>query len=169
LPLEIPARQQELVSVADVGHAAGRSFHGGQGHRLTLVSVQPQGRNWTLRFRLSGPRGWSYSSDTHAFELVDARGRVVRFPALRLASRPLFEPRPEDVAWLAAAPQAPSLLQLPWLALALHDPGDSRRQWFGTLSRLSPFPLEAPVSLRLYRFERLWTELPFELRDLPTP
>ena len=102
-------------------------------------------------------------------ELTDARGRSAHFNNVSLTQWPLREPQPEDLAWLTAAPQAPSLPWLPWTALALQPARQGRMEWRGKLQLAAPAAFEEPVQLRFYRFDRLKTEVPFELRDVPLP
>jgi hypothetical protein len=169
LPVEVMVRPQGLVTVPDLGQAQGKIYRGGQGHQLHVESVQSNGNLWTVNVRLSGPPGWRYNANQHGLELIDAHGRVLRLPYLWLQESPLHWPQPEDLAWLMAAPLAPSLLQVPWPTLARQRFGEQRLEWRGTLQRFSPVMLASPVRLRLYRYDHLKAELPFELRDVPLP
>jgi WD40 repeat protein len=169
LPVEIASRQRELIAVPDLAKAKGRTFRGERGHRLTVQNVQRTGTTLTLLLRLSGPPGWNYNANSQRLELIDAEGRHIHLRPSWLVRTP-----PEllagDAAWLAAAPLAPSLSNLPWPVLALHGVSSSRRmEWYGPVNCFAPEPLAGPIQLRFYQFERLKTEVPFELRDVPLP
>jgi WD40 repeat protein len=180
LPVTVAARSQALVTVADLGRAQGRSFRGApsplplspggrgvgvRGYELRVATVQRRGDQWEVRVQLTGPPGWHFDSHRYALELAGARG-----PFLRFDTRPLKpEPRPEDLAWLAVASQAPTLLGMPWPALALQRTGLARLRWTGTVQLSTPVRLDAPVQLRFSHFDRLRVELPFELHEMPLP
>jgi WD40 repeat protein/serine/threonine protein kinase len=167
-PMEIMVRRQDLVTVPDLAACVGRTFGGAQGHRLTVVSLQPAGTFYRLGLRLTGPPGWRYFDHLYGVELADARGDTLAALNPALVQSAARDPRAEDLAWLAASPQAPSLLGVPWPALALARPGRERLQWSGLVQVLSPAPF-TPVQLRFFRFERLKVEVPFELHDVPLP
>jgi len=169
LPVEVIARQQDLVTVPDLARAAGQTFWGPQGHRLTVDQVQQNAQFWTVQVRLLDPPGWRQDPNQHGVELSDARGHSVDLSQQGLRRFQLREPQPEDLAWLTAAPQSASLLQVPWPALARQRPFQERTEGRGTLRGFTPIALEGKVSLRFYRFERLRTEVPFELHDVPLP
>jgi hypothetical protein len=169
LPVEVIARPRELVTVPDVNKAQGKSYRGGEGHQLHIESVRSANSFWNLDVRLSGPPGWQYDPNTYGLELIDAHDRVIRFRYAQFQPFQRQRPQPEDLAWLTAAPLAPSLLQVPWTALAQLRVGGQRMEWRGWVQQYSRQKLDAPVRLRLYRFERLKGELPFEFHDLPLP
>jgi WD40 repeat protein len=169
LPVEIMVRRQDLVTVPNLATDIGRTFRGEQGHRLTVEGMQSVGGPYLhLDLRLIGPPGWHYDGNLHGVELVYARGETLSSPHAALSYSRARQPQPEDLAWLAASPQAPSLLGVPWPALAVAPPGQERLEWRGTVRVFNPLP-SAPVQLRFYRFERLKVDLPFELHDVPLP
>jgi hypothetical protein len=86
-----------------------------------------------------------------------------------LAPAPVRGLQPEDLAWLASDPLAPGPAAVPWPALAWQRARAEWAEWSGTLHFLPPPQFEGPVQLRLYRFDRLQAELPFELHDVPLP
>jgi WD40 repeat protein len=163
LPVEVMVRRQELAAVPDLARAEGHTFRGEQGHRVTLTSVRRSGNQWTLECRISGPPGFRYDANHYGLEMIDARGRLARFNP-RLQAEAALPPLAENLLWLAPAPPA-----LPWPALALHAAGPNRVEWRGTLQQTTAVPFESPVRLHFYRFDRLRTEVPFVLRDVPLP
>jgi hypothetical protein len=170
LPVEIASRQRELIAVPDIAKAKGRTFRGERGHRLTVQNVQRTGTTLTLLLRLSGPPDWSYNANSQRLELIDAEGRRIHLRPSWVVRAPRPELQAEDAAWLATAPLVPSLSSLPWPALALHPTSPSRRmEWYGPIHCFAPEPLAGPIRLRFYQFERLKTEVSFELRDVPLP
>jgi WD40 repeat protein len=166
LPVELMVRRQDLVMVPDLARAAGQTFAGGQGHRLTMGMVGPPGVYQLLEFRLSGLGVGSQDLRLFGVEVLDARRRRQLATRVALTPAPTSKPQPEDLAWLAAPP-APSLAGLPWVALALQGSPGNPREWRGTVQ--VPPSFEAPIRLRFFRFERLRTDLPFELHDVPLP
>ena len=164
LSMEVMVRPQELVTVPNLIKAKGQTFHGDQGHRMTVEDVQTTGKQWTVQVRLLGPPGWRFNPNQEALELVDSHGRYVRFLNPAFLAKPVREPQPEDLMWLTASPQT-----LPWAALAMRRSRRQRLEWDGTLNLLTQLPLTEPVKLRVYRFERVQAELPFELHDVPLP
>ncbi len=169
LPLTIAVGSRDLVTVPDLARAEGRTFRGDQGHQLTVETVQGMGNTWKLQIRLSGTADWSYEPNTHGLEMINAQGRSTRLLPVPFTQRPLREPQSEDIAWLAASPLTPSLLALPWPALALHAARPRRMEWYGSVQGTTPGPLQGPVQLRFYHYKPLKTEVPFELRDVPLP
>jgi hypothetical protein len=135
---------------------------------LTVESVKPLGNQWALQVRLSGPPGWSLDPNMNGLELIDQGGRKVRFPLFGLGARAYRSSPADEVAWLGAAPLGSSLPRLSWPALALHA-RQPHREWWGTVYGFIQAPLQVPAALRFYSFERLKTEVPFELHDLPLP
>ncbi len=169
LPVEVMAWRQDLVTVPDLTAARGQTFHGPQGHRLTVVAMStPRAGRPVVQYRLSGPPGWR-PGNQEGVEVIDSRGHSQYYVLPPPVASLLSEPLPEDLAWLATTPQATSLLQVPWPALARLRPASERLEWRGILPLSLPTPLEGPVQLRLYRFERVRVEVPFELHDVPLP
>jgi hypothetical protein len=169
LPVEVRGRQEVLVNVPNLARGQRRVFRGRQGHELIVDNARQNGNSWTLNLRLRGPANWKYDPNTHGLELIDARGRR-SFESAWLNNQPsLWRGQAGDFAWLASAPQAPSLAALPWPAFALPRIPQGQMEWHGNFSRYTGEPLTAPVQLRLVRFVRLKAEVPFELRDVPLP
>jgi hypothetical protein len=105
----------------------------------------------------------------HALDLVDARGQTASPWSARIVEILARTPQAQDAAWLAAAPLAASFLRLPWPALALNRQSPGRKEWDGTIQFLVPPEVEAPLTLRVYQFDRLKARVPFTLRELPLP
>jgi hypothetical protein len=169
MSMGVMTRIEDLATVPDITRARGRTFHGGQGVRVMVGAAQLAGQQWNVSVRLIGPPGWRFDPNQCAMELVDAKGRYVRTFNPALVPTPLREPQPEDLAWLTAAPDASGLAALPWPALARQSPRQEWMQWTGVLHFTSPVALEGPIKLRVYRYDRLQAEVPFELRDVPLP
>ena len=167
--LEIMVRPHERVVVPDLAKAQRRLFFGKEGRRLTIQEAGRYGNQWNVSLSVAGPASWQFNPKRCGFELVDGRGRTVPLTPSLSGPYPLRSPQPEDVAWFAMAPLAPSLLATPWTAFALQSRRPTAGQWQGTLWVNSSEPLEAPVRLRMFDCETLRTELPFELRDVPLP
>jgi WD40 repeat protein len=168
LSVEIAARPQELATVPDLAKTPGKTFRGAEGHRLTVTAARPGGGQWEVQLRVIGPPGWRYDPKVHAVELIDARGRTSRSSYGTLSPSPVRGLQQEDLAWLAADPGAPGVAAVPWPAVALQRARPQWTEWSGGLYFVAP-QFEGPVRLRLYRFDRLQAELPFELRDVPLP
>jgi WD40 repeat protein/serine/threonine protein kinase len=176
LGLEIMVRRHDLVTVPDLASASGRTFWGAQGHRLTVEQVQTRkgvgpgnGEFRTARFRGADPPGQHPESILKGVDLTDARGRYQRIPNSGVFPQVSLEPQPEDLAWLAPAPQVPSLAALPWPALALPGSHQGRSAGLVWLQVSTPVPFENPVQLRYFQYERMKVDLPFELHDVPLP
>jgi hypothetical protein len=169
LVLDVMVRRIERVVVPDLAKAKGRTFFGEQGRRLTVVQAQQIGNGWNVSFGVAGPPDWRYDAKRCGFELVDARGHSERLTNPLFGPFPLRSPQPEDAAWMAASPLAPSLSAVPWTAIAVQSRRPTAGQWQGNFWVNSKERLEAPVRLRFLDYEYLRTEVPFELRDVPLP
>jgi WD40 repeat protein len=122
LPVEVRARPRDLLTVPDLARAAGKTFGSPRGHELHMDAMQNfGGQQWMLQVRLRGPQGWAFDPMRPALEMTDAHGHWDRFENVYLAPTPLQGPQREDLALLAAAPQAPGPLQPPWPALAIQS------------------------------------------------
>jgi hypothetical protein len=169
LALDVMVRPIERVVVPDLAKAQGRTFFGEHGRRLTVLQAQQISNGWNLSLGVAGPPDWRNEPKRCGFELVDARDRPVQLVNPLHGPYPLRTPQPEDAAWMAASPLAPSLLAVPWTAFAVQSRRPTAGQWQGNFWVNSKEPLQAPVRLRFYDCEYLRTEVPFELRDVPLP
>ena len=169
LSLDMIVRPRQRLIVPDLAKAQGRTYFGEEGRRLTFLQAQQFGNQWNLFLNVAGPPSWKYDPKRCGFELVDARGRSLRLPQPLQGYVRTNAVQPEDTAWLAAAPLAPSLLTVPWTAFAAQAYRPVAGLWQGSLWINSGEPLKTPVRLRMFDCETLHTELPFELRDVPLP
>jgi WD40 repeat protein/serine/threonine protein kinase len=199
LTMDLMAQAEQLITLNDVTAAGGQTVSGPLGHHVTILSSGRVGSYWTVTVRLMGPlapegarlpfgqgakavgrdqrsgaalnlgASGSGKPREHLAELADGKGNSSRMSLQRFTTTRRRVAQPEDLAWLAAAPVDFGLSGLFWPALAVNPPGLQRGAWTATLRLFSPPTLQGPVSLRIFRFERLRAEVPFELRDIPLP
>jgi len=172
LPVEVLARQQDVLTVADFAKAVGKTFAGDDGVRLKVQFVNGLGTNWVnVQFAVSAPEGPPLDPNKLGMRLLDAKG--AEHPAsnfnINTFARPFRRPEAEDILWLSGSPQGGFPALVPWAALAQDHLNLKRRQWTGWANFSTQEPIIAPAKLTLFHFERLRTELPFEFRDLPLP
>jgi hypothetical protein len=170
LPVEVMVQRQDLVTVADVEKAVGRTIQGNNGFRLTVKAARRTRFRIDVQLALTVSPGWQYHAESYGIDVLDGQN-------FYRCSNPYFnravrrEARPEDLAWLGVEPSSGFPANVPWLTLAMSgNKGNvGPTQWEGVFS----FPLadDAGTDLKLvfYGFERAWTEVPFEFHDLPLP
>jgi hypothetical protein len=172
LPVEVAARRQNVLTVPDFTHAAGRSFSAAAGVRLKVQRVNEFApNNIQIQLAVSAPEGRDLDPTALGMRWTDAGGRDHEVSNFRLnnVSQSVREAEGDDFLWLGAAPQAAFPGALPWAALAPRGRPPTRRQWTGFAQVNAADAGDLPARLTLYRFERLRTEVPFEFRDLPLP
>jgi len=173
LPVEVMARQRDVLTVTDPAKAGGKTFSGDDGVRVKLQAVNGLGTNKVnVQFVVSAPEGHHpLDPNKLGLRLIDAKGgeHPTSFVNINSFAQKFRKPEAEDILWLGGSPQGGFLAQLPWAALAQDQLNLNRRQWTGIAQFSTPEPISAPAKLTLFRFERLRTELPFEFRDLPLP
>jgi len=169
LPVEVMARQRNVLTVTDLVKVSGKTFYGDDGVRMQLQAVNGLGTNRVnVQFAVSAPEGQPLDPNKLGMRLIDAKGGEHPSVSFNMNSfvRKVRKPEAEDILWLSGSPQGGFLAQLPWAALAQDPLNLTRRQWSG----YALFSTQEPISaLTLFHFERLRTELPFEFRDLPLP
>jgi WD40 repeat protein len=175
LPVEVLAHRQDLLTVADLPRAKGKTFQGARGVGVTITNVQHQQFGLAIvQLTLTGPANWAYDASRHEFDLVDAQGQRFRPFYKGLTRQRRRQVIPDDLAWLSLSPGAGFPAQLPWGALANAGQNGSW-QWTGQIQFQLPGPfqpagaLAPPAKLVFYSAERLRAELPFEFHDLPLP
>jgi hypothetical protein len=169
VPVEIKARQRTLITVPNAVRDARKTFHHTQGYQLTIDRAQNFGTWWSIQLSISGPERWRFDNRKYGLELVDARGQAIAAWSPWLSERITRRPLARDLAWMATAPGASSLLRVPWPALAVNRRQANRSEWVGTVQFSVPAELKGPFQLRFSQFRALKTEIPFTLRDLPLP
>jgi len=169
LPVEVMARQRDVLTVTDLAKASGKTFAAADGVRVKLQAVTGLGTNRVnVQFAVSAPEGPPLDPSKLGMCLIDAKGGEHPSSSFNMNSlaQKVRKPEAEDILWLSGSPQGGFLAQFPWAALAQDHLNLKRRQWSG----YALFSTQEPISaLTLFHFERLRTELPFEFRDLPLP
>jgi eukaryotic-like serine/threonine-protein kinase len=167
VPVEVVDRQQELVRVAEVGKAEGKTFAGADGLWLTVRKNQVfSGANqMNVQFTLVSRFDWKADPSNLGFEFVDSRGNRRREYQHNLFSSLPRASLNQDLAWFGAMPDAGVPAGLPWAGLA----SSGRQQWTGLASFQFAEKPDPAGELILVRYQRLRTELPFEFHDLPLP
>jgi WD40 repeat protein len=168
LPVEVMVARQDLVTVTDLGKAKGQAFHGEEGVRLTIRNVEQLGNRLAVQFTMTAPAGWTYKATLRGFDLIDGKGQRFHSTAPNLSVVRRSEVRPEDLAWLGAAPGGGFPANVPWTTLAMAG-GKGPTEWTGTVDFFLSEKMGPDAKLIFYRGERVRAELPFEFRDLPLP
>jgi serine/threonine protein kinase/WD40 repeat protein len=167
LLVEAMVRRQDLVTVAELPRARGKTFQGANGVRITILDVRRQYGQVSVNLTITGPAKWTFDVNRQNFELLDTQGRRHRCFNPFLGSRPRRQLRPDDLAWVGTAVCVGFPANLPWSLLASADQRTSG-EWTGQIFFL-PGLNATPAGLTFFSFERVRTELPFEFHDLPLP
>jgi hypothetical protein len=172
LPVEVMARRREMLTVPDFFQAAGKTYSGEGAVRIKLTSIQRVNPTFLqVQFSLSAPSRARLDARSLGLRLSDARGeeQLSAFLTMNGLSDDVRELEAEDLRVLSGSPLGGFPSQLPWAALAPGALGKTRREWSWSAQFSTREPIGSSVKLTLFHFDRLRTELPFELRDLRLP
>jgi WD40 repeat protein len=168
LSVVVLTKRQELVRVADLATASGRTFTGADGTQVRVGQVLRQGTLWYVDLDVTSDPAKPLIEGRFRFECRDAADKMMLPVDAQAPLRDQVQAFPGALGLLSGTPGVGFASRVNWTVFAPTGlPSTGKRT--GIQAFTIPAGHKAPVSLALVRFEPRTLEVPFEFRDLPLP